>query len=85
MYVSVEVITLGQTITDHCNSMITIRNVIPSSYIFNNIKEFVQPKMSLNNREFLIWKREGGRGGERDGCAGQQAGIFKVRLGLGEI
>jgi hypothetical protein len=25
------------------------------------IKEFVQPKMSLNNREFIIWK-ESGRG-----------------------
>jgi hypothetical protein len=23
------------------------------------IKEFVQPKMSLNNREFLIWKERG--------------------------
>jgi hypothetical protein len=33
--------------------------------------------MSLNNREFLIWKdREGGDG---------SPGIFKVRLGLGEI
>jgi hypothetical protein len=31
--------------------------------------------MSLNNGEFLIWKEEGG----------QQAVIFKVRLGLGEI
>jgi hypothetical protein len=39
------------------------------------IKEFVQPKMSLNNREFLIWK-ERGRG---------WAGILKVRLGLGEV
>ena len=61
--------------------------------------------MSLNNREFLIWKkrererekererererkrerdREREREGER-GWAGQQAGIFFVRLGLGEI
>jgi hypothetical protein len=33
--------------------------------------------MSLNNREFLIWKeRERGRG---------WAGILKVRLGLGEV
>ncbi len=45
------------------------------------IKEFVQPKMSLNNGEFF--KREGeGRGG---GWAGQQAGIFMVSLGLGKI
>jgi hypothetical protein len=34
------------------------------------IKEFVQPKMSLNSREFLIWKlrvkgeRERGAGGQ---------------------
>jgi hypothetical protein len=43
-------------------------------------KEFVQQKMSLNNREFLSGKRE-------EGCesAGQQADIFKVRLGLGEM
>ena len=42
--------------------------------------------MSLNNREFLIWK-ERGRGveRERERGAGEQAGIFKVRLGLGEI
>jgi hypothetical protein len=43
--------------------------------------------MSLNSREFLIWK-ERGRGGERNrevGGAGQPASIFKVRLGLGEI
>jgi hypothetical protein len=40
--------------------------------------------MSLNNREFLIWK-ERGRGRERGGRAGEQAGqqvgIFKVRFG----
>ena len=51
------------------------------------IKEFVQPKMSLNSREFLIWKegeREGVR--ERQGQLARSAGgIFKVRLGLGEI
>jgi hypothetical protein len=35
--------------------------------------------MSLNNREFLIWKES------RGSWPGQQAGIFKVRLGLGEI
>jgi hypothetical protein len=34
--------------------------------------------MSLNNREFLIWREKGG-------WVGQQAGIFKVRLGLEEI
>jgi hypothetical protein len=39
--------------------------------------------MSLSNREFLIW-RERGRG-ERERGVGRQAGIFKVRLGLGEI
>jgi hypothetical protein len=40
--------------------------------------------MSLNNSEFLIWKE---RGGERGAGwrAGQQSGLFKVRLGLGEI
>jgi hypothetical protein len=56
------------------------------------IKEFVQPKMSLN-REFLIWKereggvreREGGVGGRAGGQVSRQAGIFKVTLGLGEI
>jgi hypothetical protein len=37
-----------------------------------NIKEFVQPKMSLNNRKFLIWKERGG-GREREGCTGRQA------------
>jgi hypothetical protein len=36
--------------------------------------------MSLNNRKFFIWKKRG-----RSSWAGQQAGIFKVRLGLGEI
>jgi hypothetical protein len=67
MYVSVEVITLGQTITDHCNSMITITTHCHSViYIFYNIKEFVQPKMSLNNREFLIWKKRGREGGGRE-------------------
>ena len=44
------------------------------------IKEFVQTKMSLNSREFLIWK-ERGRGREKKGRPGS---IFKVRLGLGE-
>jgi hypothetical protein len=43
------------------------------------IKEFVQPKMILNNREFLTWK-ERGRGGRAGGQAGQQVGIFKVRF-----
>jgi hypothetical protein len=38
------------------------------------IKDFVQPKMSLNNRKFLIWK-------EREG-AGRQA---YLRLCYGEI
>jgi hypothetical protein len=42
----------------------------------------VQPKMSLNSREFLIWKeREGGHERERGGWVGQQAGVFKVRFG----
>jgi hypothetical protein len=44
------------------------------------MKEFVQPKMSLNSREFLIWK-ERGRGRERER---QPGSIFKVKLGLGE-
>jgi hypothetical protein len=37
--------------------------------------------MSLNIREFLIWKERGRAKRERGGRAGQQAGIFKVRLG----
>jgi hypothetical protein len=42
--------------------------------------------MSLNNREFLIWKERGkGPGGEVERERGGQAGIFKVRLGLGDI
>ncbi len=48
--------------------------------------------MSLNIREFLIWKERGrgeGERGERErekgGRSGQQAGILKVGLGLGEI
>ncbi len=53
--------------------------------MFLIIKEFVQPKKSLN-RESLIWKEQR-RGWERErgGCAGQQAVIFKVRIGLGGI
>ncbi len=63
--------------------------------------ELVQPKMSLNNRDLLSGKREGRgerereREGERERerereretgmWAGQQVGIFKVKLGLGEI
>ncbi len=49
--------------------------------VIYKIKEFVQPKMSLNNRKCLIWKERGG------GQVGQQAGIFKVRFGTdrGEI
>jgi hypothetical protein len=40
--------------------------------------------MSLN-REFLTWKEQGRGVREREGwVAGQQAVIFKVRLGLGE-
>jgi hypothetical protein len=44
-----------------------------------HIKEFVQPKMSLNNRE--SGKRDGGDRGA-GGRVGQQAVIFKVWLGL---
>ncbi len=36
--------------------------------------------MSLNNREFLIGKERG-----KGWWAGQQAGIYKVNIGLGEI
>ncbi len=47
------------------------------------IKEFVQPKMSLNKGiSYLEREREGVRERERCGLTGQQAGIFKVRLGL---
>jgi hypothetical protein len=35
------------------------------------IKEFVQPKMSLNSREFLIWIQRGR--GEREGRVGRSA------------
>jgi hypothetical protein len=49
--------------------------ILTTKPIFN-IKEFVQLKMSLNNRNFLIWK-------EREGAAaGRQADL---RLGYGEI
>jgi hypothetical protein len=42
--------------------------------------------MRLNDREFLIWKEREGGERERDGRpAGQQSGIFNVKLGLGEI
>jgi hypothetical protein len=63
-------------------------------YKIYNIKELDQPKMSLNNREFIIWKERGRgveskRGGQVCGLLGgrasRQAGIFKVRLGLVEI
>jgi hypothetical protein len=40
--------------------------------------------MILKNREFVIWKERGRGERERGGQAGQQVGIFKVRLGLGE-
>jgi hypothetical protein len=41
------------------------------------IKELVQPKMSLNNRECLIWKERWRGERERGWLAGsQQAGIF---------
>jgi hypothetical protein len=55
------------------------------SIIIYKIKEFVQPKMSPSNREFLIWKERGRGERERGWPAGQQVGIFKARLGLGEI
>jgi hypothetical protein len=47
--------------------------------------------MSLNNREFHFWKEGGVRerereaGGQASRRAFQQAGIFKVRSGLGDI
>jgi hypothetical protein len=41
--------------------------------IFYLIKEFVQTKMSLNNRKFLIWK-EIGRGLEREREAVRERG-----------
>jgi hypothetical protein len=46
---------------------------------FTYTKDFGQPKMRLNNREFLNWKERGG------GVGGSAGSIFKVRLGLGEI
>ncbi len=54
------------------------------------VKEFVQPKMSPNNREILIRKERkvGERIREREASgqlASQLTAIFKVRLGLREI
>jgi hypothetical protein len=50
--------------------------------IFYIIKEFVQPKMSLNNREFQIWKERGrGERGVRDRRVGRQTGSSYLRLG----
>jgi len=47
---------------------------------------FVQPKMNINNREFLIWKEQGRGVNYRErGWAGQQAGVFKVLIAMGEI
>jgi hypothetical protein len=48
------------------------------SSIFYIIKELVQPKKSLSNREFLIWKERGRGGRERGGWASRQA---YLRLG----
>jgi DNA polymerase III delta prime subunit len=48
-------------------------------FVIYNIKELVQPKMSLNNREFLMWK---------EGRAGRQAGWWVIRqpyLRLGKV
>jgi hypothetical protein len=60
----------------------------PQSNIYI-IKEFVHPKRASATGNFLSGKREGAGGGERErkwgGRAGQQAAIFKVRLGLGDI
>jgi hypothetical protein len=57
--------------------------------IFLYIRVDVQQSLShLSHREFLIWKERGrGWGGERERgrWVGQQAGRFKVRLGLGAI
>jgi hypothetical protein len=47
------------------------------------IKEFIQQKMNLNKREFLIWKEIVRGVRARDGQG--QAGIFKVSLSWGEI
>jgi hypothetical protein len=44
------------------------------------IKEFVQPKLSLN-REFLIWKDRGRGVREREGWVGRES---YLRLSLGE-
>jgi hypothetical protein len=43
------------------------------------IKEFVQPKMSPSNREFLIWKER--RRGEREGGAREREGRERGREG----
>jgi hypothetical protein len=36
--------------------------------LFYRIKEFVQPKMSLNNSKFLIWKERGRGEREKEGA-----------------
>jgi hypothetical protein len=41
-----------------------------SSHQIYNIKEIVQPKMSLNNREFIIWKEREGVGRQAGGSTG---------------
>jgi hypothetical protein len=42
--------------------------------------------MNINNREFLIWKEQGRGVNYRErGWAGQQAGVFKVLIAMGEI
>jgi hypothetical protein len=55
------------------------------------INVFVHPKMSLSNREYIIWKegrrgeREREREREREGWVGRSAGRHgNVWLGLGE-
>jgi hypothetical protein len=73
----------------HCNTILLIHDttrfmsflnrggiviLVVKHFLIDMIKEFAQPKMSLNNRVFLISKERGKR-------AGQQAGIFKVRFG----
>ncbi len=66
-----------------CRNGICLRKLDYEFLIWTaRIKEFVQPKISLNNSKFLIWKERGR--GEREGGGAGRSAIFKVRLGLGE-
>ena len=80
-----------QWITSNLLLLITISSFSSPNNIKGGerVKEFVQPKMSPNNREIIIPKeRKRGWENKREASeqlASQLAAIFKVRLGLREI